>query len=106
MKASDPSNEETAAAAPAQLDPEFQAKRFAPFLGRAAPGTRFGRSSKDREVGLIGKDGDFAPAVQAAAAGAPIDWLRMSRRFLPSDEEELGHVRYGTLRANDSSLGR
>jgi hypothetical protein len=45
-------------------------KRFAPFLGRAAPGARLGRSSKDRELGLIKKDGGLAPAAQAAAAGS------------------------------------
>ncbi len=48
-EASDPSNKEPFAVAPAQLDPEFGPN--AAFLGRAAPGARFGRSSEDREVG-------------------------------------------------------
>ena len=64
--------------APVELDPEFGPTRFAPILGGAAPGAlaRFGRSSVDREVGLIGKDGDLA---QVAAAGAPNDCNDVAR---------------------------
>jgi hypothetical protein len=71
-------------------------KRFAPFLGRAAPGARLGRSSKDREVGLIRKGKDLAPAAQAAAAGAPI---RLAANELPlSRQSDAANVAWGVQR--------
>jgi hypothetical protein len=52
MKASDPSNNETAAVAPVQLDRDFGPN--ASFIERAAPGggRTLRAALKDREVGL------------------------------------------------------
>ena len=56
MKASGPRNKRAVRGGTCPARPRFAP---APCLGRAAPGARFGRSSEDREVELLGKDGDL-----------------------------------------------